>query len=183
MHLIRWGDSAKRVETWGFKGEATYQKNSLSPTVENGEESKNHSLINEYNDGRNVFRCDPDLGSDRLYYLALRAVDRYCDQWGADPGYTWEIDLKKFIYHGMHAGLTESDIEVDIGRLKTIAALMLSGLGLNNNPQVPINKLKISKLMTTSGPRWAHPWGHSLWWSLSTFCGCLSRRERCSGGH
>ena len=32
------------------------------------------------------FRCDPDLGSDRLYYLALRAVDRYCDQWGADPG-------------------------------------------------------------------------------------------------
>ena len=32
------------------------------------------------------FRCDPDLGSDRLYYLALRAVDRYHDQWGADPG-------------------------------------------------------------------------------------------------
>ena len=53
----------------------------------------------------------------------------------------------------MHAGLTESDIEVDIGRLKTIAASMLSGLGLNNNPQVSINELKISKLMTTSGPR------------------------------
>ena len=33
-----------------------------------------------------TFRCDPDLGSDRLYYLALRAVDRYYDQWGADPG-------------------------------------------------------------------------------------------------
>ena len=35
---------------------------------------------------RKTFRCDPDLGSDRLYYLALRAVDRYYDQWGADPG-------------------------------------------------------------------------------------------------
>ena len=33
-----------------------------------------------------AFRCDPDLGSDRLYYLALRAVDRYHDQWGVDPG-------------------------------------------------------------------------------------------------
>ena len=51
----------------------------------------------------------------------------------------------------MHVGLTESDIEVDIGRLKTIAASMLSGLGLNNNPQVSINELKTSKLMITQG--------------------------------
>ena len=45
MHLIRWGDSAKRVETWGFKGEATYQRNSLSQTAENGEELKNRHWI------------------------------------------------------------------------------------------------------------------------------------------
>jgi len=75
------------------------------------------NISEEFNQSSNGDWCDPDLGSDRLYYLALRAVDRYYDQWGADPG------------------LTESDIEVDIGRLKTIAASLLSGLGLNNNPQ------------------------------------------------
>merc|ERR1712210_70203 len=75
------------------------------------------NILEEFNQPSNREWCDPDLGSDRLYYLALRAVDRYHDQWGADPG------------------LTESDIEVDIGRLKTIAASLLSGLGLNSNPQ------------------------------------------------
>jgi len=75
------------------------------------------NISEEFNQPSNGEWCDPDLGSDRLYYLALRAVDRYHDQWGADPG------------------LTESDIEVDIGRLKTIAASLLSGLGLNSNPQ------------------------------------------------
>ena len=52
--------------------------------MENGESMKNNQKT-----GLEViktFRCDPDLGSDRLYYLALRAVDRYHDQWGADPG-------------------------------------------------------------------------------------------------
>ena len=82
------------------------------------------------------FRCDPDLGSDRLYYLALRAVDRYCDQWGADPGAYFKVWKFNF-----EAGMTESDIEVDIGRLKTIAASLLTGLGLNNNPQVAYHSL------------------------------------------
>jgi len=61
--------------------------------------------------------CSPDLGSDRLYYLVLRAVDRYMTQFGAEPG------------------LTEADIEVDIGRLKTITSSMLTGMGLPTSPQ------------------------------------------------
>ena len=40
------------------------------------------------------------------------------------------------------AGMTESDIEVDIGRLKTIAASLLTGLGLNNNPQVAYHSFR-----------------------------------------
>ena len=33
------------------------------------------------------------------------------------------------------AGLTEADIELDIGRLKTITTAMLSQMGLNTAPQ------------------------------------------------
>lgn len=61
--------------------------------------------------------CDPDLGPDRLYYLVLRAVDRYHDTWGGDPG------------------RTEADTEVDIGRLKTITSSLLTSLGLPTSLQ------------------------------------------------
>jgi len=58
---------------------------------------------------------DPE--SDGLYYLVLRAVDRYMTEFGTSPG------------------LTEADIELDIGRLKTITSAMLGQMGLNTAPQ------------------------------------------------
>lgn len=48
---------------------------------------------------------DPE--SDALYYLVVRAVDRYMTQFGNNPG------------------LTDSDTKLDIGRLKTITTSML----------------------------------------------------------
>ena len=51
------------------------------------------------------------------------------------------IVLKSVRKFNFEAGMTESDIEVDIGRLKTIAASLLTGLGLNNNPQVAYHSL------------------------------------------
>jgi len=75
------------------------------------------SLSEEFSQPGRGDWCDPDMGSDRLYYLVLRAVDRYVTQYGGNPG------------------LTEADIEVDVGRLKTIAGSMLSSMGHPNAPQ------------------------------------------------
>jgi len=52
--------------------------------------------------------CDQE--NDRMYYLILRATDKYHTQFGADPG------------------LREGDIEVDIARLKTIVTSMLGSV-------------------------------------------------------
>lgn len=74
------------------------------------------SLVEDFNSNAcNLNFDDPD--SDALYYLVLRAVDRYMTQFGTNPG------------------LTEADIELDIGRLKTITTAMLSQMGLNTSPQ------------------------------------------------
>jgi len=74
------------------------------------------SLSDEFSSSNfNLNLDDPD--SDALYYLVLRAVDRYMTQFGNNPG------------------LTEADIELDIGRLKTITTAMLSQMGLNTAPQ------------------------------------------------
>lgn len=58
---------------------------------------------------------NPD--SDVLYYIVLRAVDQYMSQFDANPG------------------LTEADIELDIGRLKTITSAMLTQIGLGSSVQ------------------------------------------------
>ena len=58
---------------------------------------------------------DPE--SDVLYYLVLRAVDQYMSQFHSNPG------------------LTEADIDIDIGRLKTIATAILSQIGVTGTVQ------------------------------------------------
>lgn len=58
---------------------------------------------------------NPD--SDVLSYIVLRAVDQYMSQFDANPG------------------LTEADIELDIGRLKTITSAMLTQIGLGSSVQ------------------------------------------------
>jgi len=74
------------------------------------------NLCDEFDSSNfNLNLDDPD--SDALYYLVLRAVDRYMTEFGTNPG------------------LTEADIELDIGRLKTITSAMLSQMGLNTTPQ------------------------------------------------
>eukprot|EP00092_Neocalanus_flemingeri_P039507 GFUD01043021.1.p1 GENE.GFUD01043021.1~~GFUD01043021.1.p1 ORF type:complete len:545 (-),score=151.32 GFUD01043021.1:255-1889(-) len=74
------------------------------------------SLNDEFSSSNfNLNLDDPE--SDALYYLVLRAVDRYMTQFGTNPG------------------LTETDIELDIGRLKTITTAMLSQMGLNTAPE------------------------------------------------
>lgn len=74
------------------------------------------SLSDEFSSSNfNLNLDDPE--SDALYYLVLRAVDRYMTQFGNNPG------------------LTEADIELDIGRLKAITTSMLGQMGLNTAPQ------------------------------------------------
>lgn len=74
------------------------------------------NLSDEFNSTNfNLSLDDPE--SDILYYLVLRAVDRYMTEFGTNPG------------------LTEADIELDIGRLKTITSAMLAQMGLNTAPQ------------------------------------------------
>ena len=58
---------------------------------------------------------DPE--SDVLYYLVLRAVDGYMSQFNTNPG------------------LTEADIELDIGRLKTITSALLGQIGVSGAVQ------------------------------------------------
>jgi len=69
------------------------------------------SLVEEFNAGNSNLNLD-DPESDVLYYLVLRAVDRYMTQFGTNPG------------------LTQADIEIDIGRLKTITTSMLQQMGI-----------------------------------------------------
>jgi len=75
------------------------------------------SLCDEFSSSSNFNLNLDDPESDALYYLVLRAVDRYMTQFGTNPG------------------LTVTEIELDIGRLKTITTAMLSQMGLNTAPQ------------------------------------------------
>ena len=66
------------------------------------------------------------------------------EQWTdtATNGAPIQVHSFKVGKFNFEAGMTESDIEVDIGRLKTIAASLLTGLGLNNNPQVAYHSFR-----------------------------------------
>ena len=44
-------------------------------------------------------------------------------------------DLNKAQYHKIYVGLTEADIELDMGRLKTIISAMLTQIGVGSSVQ------------------------------------------------
>ena len=44
-------------------------------------------------------------------------------------------DLNRAQYHKIYVGLTEADIDVDIGRLKTIISAMLTQIGVGSSVQ------------------------------------------------
>jgi len=103
--LGRPSESISEIEIKRFCREARFLK------IQRGS-----NLSDEFNSSNfNLSLDDPD--SDALYYLVLRAVDRYMTEFGTNPG------------------LTEADIELDIGRLKTITSAMLGQMGLNTAPQ------------------------------------------------
>jgi hypothetical protein len=61
-------------------------------------------------------------------------VDRYMTQFGNNPGDILIVE-KVITTNDTIVGLTEADIELDIGRLKTITTSMLGQMGLNTAPQ------------------------------------------------
>ena len=92
---------------------------------------------------------DPE--SDVLYYIVLRAVDQYVSQYNCQPGECTHNDDTNDIhdhdddshdhdddtldYNYISPGLTEADIELDIGRLKTIITGVLTQTGVGASVQ------------------------------------------------
>ena len=97
---------------------------------------------------------DPD--SDVLYYIVLRAVDQYVSQYNCQPGectlddedddtqdhdheddtHDYDDDTNDTHDHNdISPGLTEADIELDIGRLKTIITGVLTQTGVGASVQ------------------------------------------------
>jgi len=103
--LGRSSDSISDVEIRRFCRESRYLRVLRGASLGKEFKSSNLSQLLE----------DPE--SDVLYYLVLRAVDQYMSQFNNNPG------------------LTESDIELDIGRLKTISSAMLTQMGLGSSAQ------------------------------------------------
>merc|ERR1712029_1288951 len=103
--LGRSSDSISDVEIRRFCRESRYLRVLRGASLGKEFKSSNLSQLLE----------DPE--SDVLYYLVLRAVDQYMSQFNANPG------------------LTEADIELDIGRLKTITSAMLTQIGVGHSVQ------------------------------------------------
>merc|ERR1719312_1351970 len=103
--LGRGSDTISDIEVRRFCREARYLRVLRGSSL--GREFSSSSLSQHLE--------DPE--SDVLYYLVLRAVDQYMSQFNTNPG------------------LTEADIELDIGRLKTITSAMLTQIGVGHSVQ------------------------------------------------
>merc|ERR1719312_984486 len=103
--LGRGSDTISDIEVRRFCREARYLR-----------VLRGSSLSREFRSS-NLSQHLEDPESDVLYYIVLRAVDQYMSQFNANPG------------------LTEADIDVDIGRLKTIISAMLTQIGVGSSVQ------------------------------------------------
>lgn len=103
--LGRGSDTISDIEVRRFCKEARYLR-----------VLRGSSLSREFRSS-NLSQHLEDPESDVLYYIVLRAVDQYMSQFNANPG------------------LTKADIDLDVGRLKTIISAMLTQIGVGSSVQ------------------------------------------------